>query len=451
MAPAQSSLFRLSEEKSDLDPKWWTAGTGPNRNQWRCAVCINSSYMGIYGARRHNISPKHRDAVAYELVRISRIASSSSAPPPAVGVGRDTVVGPLYELLQDISFEALDVTGGSQHRHACGEEPMDIDWDTVTAEMGGGNFDAPTARTAIANMTASLAKWMLGGDSDDSDPEQEENYDDIGANSVDAPNGDLVQDTEDPLASGIPRERMNLRKIEETEWFPWPDKPTCVLDVLRHLPRSLFSDSQMEVILWSMDMLGIDHRPSLAVLKSVDQMLQAYCGIDSIRYEGPLGHVYYTNDLAAILAQEMSNPRVRTHLRLYPEECVDSPIKEGWQAHRWRKELKPGVSTPMVRTAGQDFYAYEPAKLADGRVISPFRWFTRLSQHSGRQEIFGEGWVMHTVSSNTGARGYVVHGFECVTFPVSHLVQAFPRMSEQFSNDNLPDPRCIIGAICQRD
>lgn len=72
---------------------------------------------------------------------------------------------------------------------------------------------------------------------------------------------------------------------------------------MRHLPRSLISDSQMEIILWSVAMLGIANRPSVAMLKTVDEILQARCGIESIRYQGPLGHVYYANDLGSLMAQ----------------------------------------------------------------------------------------------------------------------------------------------------
>lgn len=50
-------------------------------------------------------------------------------------------------------------------------------------------------------------------------------------------------------------------------------------------------------------MLGIANRPSVAMLKTVDEILQARCGIESIRYQGPLGHVYYANDLGSLMAQ----------------------------------------------------------------------------------------------------------------------------------------------------
>ncbi|KAL1947759.1 hypothetical protein VTO73DRAFT_13483 [Trametes versicolor] len=447
MAPAQSTLVQ-PQKSSGLDARWWTPGTGSNRNKWRCEVCRSKSYMTAFGARRHQLLDKHQKSVEYELARISRIASSSSAPPPVIGVDRSAVIGPLFQLLQDISADASDDAGDSNDMDMDTQEDEtntgSIDWDTVVAEMGGG-FDPPAAKAAIADMTASLANWMLGGDgTDDSDPEPAERDDE----DISRSNAYPYTDAPDPLASGIPRENTRAQgRAEDPEWYPWPDKPTCVLDILRHLPRSLFSDSQMETILWCLDIFGIDHRPSLAVLKTVDTMLQSYCGIESIRYEGPLGHIYYANDLGAILGQEMANPRVRPHMHFYPEECPDGSLKEGRQGHRWLHELSPGISTPMVRTAHQDFYAYEPAKLADGRVICPFRWFTRMSKRTGRQELFGEGWALHAVTLSDGVRAYVVHEFDGVVFSAAQLVQAFPRMVDTFPDDDLPDPRSIIGVI----
>lgn len=52
-----------------------------------------------------------------------------------------------------------------------------------------------------------------------------------------------------------------------------------------------------------MDMLGIDNVPSLTRLKDIDRMLQSFCGVRTIRYEGNLGHVYYGNNLGDIIAQ----------------------------------------------------------------------------------------------------------------------------------------------------
>lgn len=59
----------------------------------------------------------------------------------------------------------------------------------------------------------------------------------------------------------------------------------------------------MEIINWGLAMFGVDNLPSLDVMKDIDDALQDMCGIDTIRHKGPLGHVYYLNDLAAIIAQ----------------------------------------------------------------------------------------------------------------------------------------------------
>jgi hypothetical protein len=52
--------------------------------------------------------------------------------------------------------------------------------------------------------------------------------------------------------------------------------------------------------------LGLKDLPSDRVMDDIDKALQNMCGIQSIRYSGKLGHVYYVNDLAAIIAQVQS-------------------------------------------------------------------------------------------------------------------------------------------------
>ncbi|KAJ3911512.1 hypothetical protein F5877DRAFT_19152, partial [Lentinula edodes] len=88
-----------------------------------------------------------------------------------------------------------------------------------------------------------------------------------------------------------------------------------------HLPRSLFSDAQMDIILWGIASFGVSNTPSTDTTKSVGEYLQTLCGIKTERQKGPLGHVYYINQLAGLIRQEMSNPNVRPHIRHYPEEC----------------------------------------------------------------------------------------------------------------------------------
>jgi hypothetical protein len=78
---------------------------------------------------------------------------------------------------------------------------------------------------------------------------------------------------------------------------------TCILDVLWHLLHSLFSDAQMEIILWGMEMFGVKNLPFEAVMKDIDEVLQMSCSIDTIWYKGPFGHPYYINHLGSIIVQ----------------------------------------------------------------------------------------------------------------------------------------------------
>ena len=52
-----------------------------------------------------------------------------------------------------------------------------------------------------------------------------------------------------------------------------------------------------------MGCLGILQIPSDNVVKNLMQSLQFAYGVKTIRYEGALGHVYYANDLLALIAQ----------------------------------------------------------------------------------------------------------------------------------------------------
>jgi hypothetical protein len=52
-----------------------------------------------------------------------------------------------------------------------------------------------------------------------------------------------------------------------------------------------------------MSALGIKNLPKQHTMKEVARRLQQLCGVQSIRYEGQHGHIFYTNDIAAIIAQ----------------------------------------------------------------------------------------------------------------------------------------------------
>ncbi|KAH7867912.1 uncharacterized protein C8R40DRAFT_1164165 [Lentinula edodes] len=161
----------------------------------------------------------------------------------------------------------------------------------------------------------------------------------------------------------------------------------------------------MDIILWGVASFGVRNLPSTDVAKSVGKYLQSLCGIKTERQKGPLGHVYYLNELDGLIRQEMGNPDIRPHIRHY---CEDSGqhLEHAWQAQAW-KELDPTLATPMVRKGNQDFFVHELARLDNGTL------------------------------TNT------------IQFPVHQLQSSFPYLVESCNLDQIPSPHNILGILSE--
>jgi len=70
-----------------------------------------------------------------------------------------------------------------------------------------------------------------------------------------------------------------------------------------HLPRSVFSERQIDLLLWLLRVNNIDNVPSVKSVKRIEDTIQQLCGIRSIPYDGALGHRYYVNSLSDIIRQ----------------------------------------------------------------------------------------------------------------------------------------------------
>ena len=78
---------------------------------------------------------------------------------------------------------------------------------------------------------------------------------------------------------------------------------TFTLDVLMHLPRSVFSHRQLDLFNWLLKMHGVNNAPSVSGMVKFKDMMQEFCGIRTIRYKGAFGSTYYVNSLEDIVAQ----------------------------------------------------------------------------------------------------------------------------------------------------
>ncbi|KAJ6459108.1 hypothetical protein C8R47DRAFT_1059420 [Mycena vitilis] len=196
-----------------------------------------------------------------------------------------------------------------------------------------------------------------------------------------------------------------------------------------HLPRSVFSQKQLDLFLWLLKVNNVDDVPSIKQMQKINLALQKVCGIDTIPYNGALGHKYF-----------MANPRVRPHLHFYPED-TGPKLCEARQGERWLKELPDEQTTPMVRIASHDYYIYEPAML-DSDVLEfciPTRWFVRGGQ------MFAKCWKMSPVSTDEGS-GWRVFKSEDYEVSADRFLKDFIRFQADAAHYQVPHPSRILGS-----
>ncbi|KAJ3835357.1 hypothetical protein F5878DRAFT_628111 [Lentinula raphanica] len=423
----------MEDLSGPFNANYWEHGTGRYHDHWRCIVCPDQPWFANLGhARRHRATKKHSQSVEFHLRTSSLPTPNPLEHNPSVSA---RVREPLMDLLRDIQGSSSSAQAIPDIEMAdpppLGEPVYEMSFtDDNTTEL-----QASTMSMAMERLAEEMETFLL----DDDHTSQSSGSDTLPDEQV----ADFELYSNDPLAFGQNRPAQRSKPLTNPEWFPWPDKAACIFDIFRHVPRGIFSESQMELILWALNAFGVDNAPSIDVMKSVDEYLQSLCGIHTRRYTGALGHVYYMNDLAGIIRQEMANPLIRKHLHHYPEDS-GRHIEHAWQAEAWRNQ-DVTMATPMIRRDGQDFYIFEMTRLTSGQLVVPFRWYTR-GRHGipseEEQDLYAMAW---TVVNAAGA--YLVDQNHIIQVPVSSLLSSLPRIIETFAIDGLLDPRNIGGII----
>ncbi|KAJ3967685.1 hypothetical protein EV361DRAFT_769198, partial [Lentinula raphanica] len=407
----------------------WQVGTGENQNRWTCLACGDGRWHLGFNAKKHESSSTHKRSLSHWQQRIGWT-------PPNPLEQNSRVSALVREPLVDMITTLRRRSPSPMH---VGNDP-DIDMSYPSSQSASPDHIRSEEQYTIACLAIELESYLLDdGEHESSASEQELDERDLlvlvlSKCVLDQPEDDVV-------SFGQRRARSsNVAAEHDPYWFPWADKAACILDLFRHLPRSIFSDAQMEVVTWALSAFGIDNVPSVSVMKSVDAYLQSLCGIRTIRYEGALGHIYYMNDLAGIIRQEMANPRVRPHIHHYYEDS-GRRLEHVWQAEAWR-DLDPKLATPMIRINNQDFYTYEITRLDNGELVIPHRWFIHHQDPDSTGTLNGMGWKLKPDHRH---HGYVVCEWDEIRFTSKSLLVPFPRLVEQYNEDGLYDPRQILG------
>ncbi|KAJ7203485.1 hypothetical protein B0H12DRAFT_1035514 [Mycena haematopus] len=163
--------------------------------------------------------------------------------------------------------------------------------------------------------------------------------------------------------------------VEDSEYFPYPNKTVMLLDIMDNLPRCRFTSDQISLILHFATKLGVANVPSLKGFRKIQQNLQSNCGTKPEKSISHLGNVFYMNDIRDTLAADMANPLVAPHLHFYPEE-TQGPISETFQAERWM-EYTPSQLTPMYSRGSKRWWIEEVGQLHDGRYVLLHTWIVR--------------------------------------------------------------------------
>ncbi|KAG1784909.1 uncharacterized protein HD556DRAFT_1314704 [Suillus plorans] len=395
-------------------------------NKWVCNLCQDNKPHDRRAVQKHERTWSHQDAVKYHSRRQQHHRNGSMVPE-----AQSNSIIELRCLLDDMA---------STPNFEPGDSADNIDNYSVTKAM------------IVQGLRDFLDEDDLSDDQGAEISEDEEVFTGQTWHDDDNQAGDAS------IGTGSDR-KCSRNQIVNEEWFPWPDKivrssinlptvvdpvvfyQTCTLDILMHLPRSVFSERQIDILLWLLRVNNVVDVPSVKSVKLIKDTIQRLCGIHSIPYEGALGHRYYVNSLPDIIRQlclkKMMNPRVRPLLHFYPED-TGVELNEARQAKCWLEELDPELLTPVVRLHNQDFFVFEPALLSSGQACIPFRWFIRGGK------MYTKAWSLRPVTRELDC-GWVVEYFHSFEVSEDNLLVSFRNWDSSKATSGLPRAYSIYG------
>ncbi|KAJ3559218.1 hypothetical protein NM688_g473 [Phlebia brevispora] len=387
--------------------------THRNGTQFRCKVCPNMPFMSLSRARRHEDTDMHVQAVrtldswgdADDSWSESDDQEAFGVPPRSCAASSDLVVH--QSSTEDLWLDHI----------------LDEQTDGPNLGIHGPTLPGDTEDQIYDDFGGALEASRHYGESDEElDPIQAMEEDIEWERDLKS-DGPIETSSDAPLMS-----EGDLLKLPSSDdkpigedWWPWNDKKEALLDILGAFPRSMFSETELEVTRWFAENLGITNLPSVKQVKDHRERILAVAGAAPKVIRSELGNLYAHNSIKVLLEHEFANPLVRRSLQTYPED-TEPRLKEAAQAERWRCEVDSSLSAPMVRDHnGKDYFVDEPClvELSEDRdpcyvatAVVPVRWFRRS----------GELWAKaHRLLPDVDPDGFVVDGRQgsCIDIPLS--------------------------------
>ncbi|KAK4698343.1 hypothetical protein P7C70_g7937, partial [Phenoliferia sp. Uapishka_3] len=351
--------------------------TGPNR--FRCSVCSSIQPTSSTKLKEHMLTPAHQGAVERALEDTLRDVRESQQSSSQVQASESSGVHPSSaELSAGMDWESDHASSAIPHpaspHYSSSQnesEPTQPPSSTIFAP-----FQPPPVKSAFAKAVHDIFH-----------PEEAEEVEDI--YDWDGVRGG---EEKEPWIDEIllEEEIAKLKGIElGSDFFPFKNKEVFLTSLLRQLPRHLFSDSVLKILLaWSKGM-GVVNTPAFNAIKKLEKRMFKLVGEGQgpQRFVGAHDHVFYLNPLADIIRREYANPQIRPHLHPYPRR--DAGLHNYCDGDFINHELSEDLAPPMVElSSGNHAYVHEVVSLSSVSevVVWVQRWYL-----NGDEELRGEG------------------------------------------------------------
>ncbi|KAA1073675.1 hypothetical protein PGT21_022199 [Puccinia graminis f. sp. tritici] len=238
-----------------------------------------------------------------------------------------------------------------RYRSQGGEAEVRLNWNQMRAEdLGFGHIDAN--QQSAEEFQIDWDKWILHGIKDiileeermPGDEEEEE-----------------VEDEDDSIP---------------TAWFPFKNRDYLIGSLIvgylhNTLSRALYHQLRMILTLCRMKL------PHWNALRRCRENIRKIFHVSVNETESVFLNKCYALSIKQMLANELSNPYVRPHLRVYPEDNHGLYQHALYQSKKWREELPYDCRVQMVahEVHRKHYYIYEPTLLRTGNLVVPIFFF----------------------------------------------------------------------------
>ncbi|KAI9097112.1 hypothetical protein DFS34DRAFT_594311 [Phlyctochytrium arcticum] len=174
--------------------------------------------------------------------------------------------------------------------------------------------------------------------------------DESGEDDVDSNNG-----LGDDLDFNFLRNTASGKDKDDGEWFPFPNRMYALCALLIMHPRHVMSESVLTAIWWWGKAMAMELAlPPFRSIKAFLSRLKTRTGSDIVESTTLFNNIIFLKDINKVVAQEVANPIVLEHLRMYGEKNTSAAIQELYQAKKWTND--PHFRTPMVKHNGIQYF-----------------------------------------------------------------------------------------------